>query len=83
MIVPLHRLKPGQVAQVVELRSADPARLDRLGAFGLAPGSRVCMEQVRPALIFRIDETEISVDRDVASEIMVETGCEDRPSGIR
>ena len=70
--VPLHRLKPGQSARVVELRSTDPARLDRLSAFGLAPGSRVQIEQVGPALIFRVGETEISVDQDVASEIIVQ-----------
>ncbi len=72
-IVPLSLLKPGQSAEVVELKSHDPARLDRLSAFGLAPGSLVQMEQVRPALIFRVGETEISVDQDVASEILVAT----------
>jgi len=70
--MPLHHLKPGQSAQIVELRSSDPARLDRLSAFGLAPGSWVQMEQRRPALIFRVGETEISVDQDVASEIIVQ-----------
>jgi Fe2+ transport system protein FeoA len=72
VVVPLHQLKPGQSAQIVELRSSDPARLDRLSAFGLAPGSWVQMEQRRPALIFRVGETEISVDQDVASEIIVQ-----------
>jgi len=72
VIVPLHHLKPGQSARVVELRSSDPARLDRLSAFGLAPGSWVQMEQKRPALIFRVGETEISVDQEVASEIIVQ-----------
>ena len=69
--MPLHHLKPGQSAQIVELRSSDPARLDRLSAFGLAPGSWVQMKQKRPALIFRVGETEISMDRDVACEIVV------------
>ena len=72
-IVPLSLLKPGQSAEVVELKSRDPARLDRLSAFGLSPGSMVQMEQVLPALIFRVGETEISVDQDVASEILVAT----------
>jgi Fe2+ transport system protein FeoA len=71
-VMPLHQLQPGQSARVVELRSTDPARLDRLSAFGLAPGSWVQMEQRRPALIFRVGETEISVDQDVASEIIVQ-----------
>jgi Fe2+ transport system protein FeoA len=71
VIVPLHRLRPGQSARVVELKSTDPARLERLGAFGLAPGSWVRVEQVRPALILRVDGTEISVDEAVAGEILV------------
>lgn len=72
MIVPLHHLKPGQSACVVEIKSTDPARLDRLSAFGLVPGSWVRVEQVRPALIFRMDGTEISVDEAVAAGIVVQ-----------
>lgn len=71
MIVPLHQLRPGQSARVVELTSTDPARLERLGAFGLVPGSWVRVEQVRPALVFRVDGTELSIDEAVAREIMV------------
>jgi DtxR family Mn-dependent transcriptional regulator len=71
MNVTLDRLRAGQSAEVVELRSADPARLERLGAYGLVPGSTVRVEQLRPAIIFRVGETEISIDRDVACEIVV------------
>lgn len=72
MIMPLHHLKPGQSARVVEIKSTDPTRLDRLSAFGLTPGSWVRVEQVRPALIFRMDGTEISVDESVAQGIVVQ-----------
>jgi DtxR family Mn-dependent transcriptional regulator len=71
MVMTLDCLEPGQHAEVVALRSADPARLDRLGAFGLVPGSVVHLEQRQPALIFRVGETELSVDRVVAREILV------------
>jgi DtxR family Mn-dependent transcriptional regulator len=71
MIVPLSELKPGQSAQVAELKSDNPARLDRLGAFGLVPGILVRLEQAQPAFILRVGETEISVDKEVASEIVV------------
>ena len=71
MNVTLDRLRAGQSAEVVELRSADRARLERLGAYGLVPGSTVRVEQLRPAIIFRVGETEISIDRDVAREIVV------------
>lgn len=71
MIVTLDHLRAGQSAEVVELRSTDPARLERLGAYGLVPGSMVRLEQLRPVIIFRVGETEISIDRDVARQIVV------------
>jgi DtxR family Mn-dependent transcriptional regulator len=71
MVMTLDCLEPGQRAEVVALSSLDPARLDRLGAFGLVPGSLVRLEQRQPALIFRVGETELSVDRVVAREILV------------
>jgi DtxR family Mn-dependent transcriptional regulator len=70
-VVPLHRLKPGQRAQIVELKSESAARLDRLGALGLMPGAWVVVQQRNPALVLRVGETEISVDRSVAEEILV------------
>jgi Fe2+ transport system protein FeoA len=72
MTVTLSQLKPGRTARVVAVRSADPARLDRLGAFGLVPGSLVQMAQARPAFVVRIGETEIAVDDEVAAEVVVE-----------
>ena len=69
--VPLHRLKSGQRAQVVELKSENPARLARLGALGLMPGSWIVVLQRKPALVLRVGETEISLDDAVAGEILV------------
>jgi DtxR family Mn-dependent transcriptional regulator/ferrous iron transport protein A len=71
MNVPLHRLRPGQSARVVELQSTDPDRLERLNAFGLSPGTWIRVGQVHPVVIFSIGETELSIDREVASEILV------------
>jgi len=70
-VVPLHRLKSGQRAQVIELRSENPARLARLGALGLMPGSWIVVLQRKPALVLRVSETEISLDDAVAGEILV------------
>ena len=67
----LDRLERGREAAVVDVRSTDPARLDRLACYGLVPGSMVRLEQKRPALVVRIGETEISVDTDVARQIVV------------
>jgi DtxR family Mn-dependent transcriptional regulator len=72
MTVSLDRIRPGQFAEVVKLQSVDPARVDRLGAYGVVPGSIVQVQQLHPALIFRIGETEVSIDHTVASEILVQ-----------
>ena len=69
--VPLHRLKPGQRAQVIELKSDNHSRLARLGALGLMPGSWLVVLQRKPALVLRVGETEISLDDVVAREILV------------
>ena len=69
--MPLHRLKPGQRAQVVELRSDNHTRLARLGALGLMPGSWLVVLQCKPAVVLRVGETEISLDDAVAGEILV------------
>jgi DtxR family Mn-dependent transcriptional regulator len=71
MSLSLNHLLPGQGATVIELRSADPARLDRLSSYGLVPGSQIYLQQLHPALIFRVGETELSVDAEVARDILV------------
>jgi Fe2+ transport system protein FeoA len=69
--LPLHRVPSGQRVQVVELKSDNHARLARLGALGLMPGSWLVVLQRKPALVVRVGETEISLDDAVAGEILV------------
>jgi Fe2+ transport system protein FeoA len=73
---PLTELRAGQAAQVVALRSTDPARLERLAAYGLTPGSQVCLAQHQPTIIFHVGGTEVAVDVSVAREIMVAEAAE-------
>jgi Fe2+ transport system protein FeoA len=70
----LPELPPGQTARVIALRFSDAARLERLSAYGLAPGSVVRLVQLRPTLIVHIGETELALDHEVAQEIVVEKG---------
>jgi Fe2+ transport system protein FeoA len=65
-------LSAGQWAQVTGLRCREAGRLDRLGAYGLVPGSRIRLVQARPAFIVEIGETVLSVDHAVAREILVQ-----------
>jgi len=68
---PLSDMPVGEAAWVAALRSADSARLERLAAYGLTPGSLVRVAQHTPTLIFLVGETEVAVDAQVAGEIMV------------
>ena len=68
---PLSEMPVGGSARVAALRSADPARLERLAAYGLTPGSLVRVAQHTPTLIFQVGETEVAIDAQVAGEIMV------------
>jgi len=52
---------------------AQSARLERLSLLGLVPGSRIRLEQRWPAIIVRVGETELSLDEDVAHQIIVTT----------
>jgi len=54
-------------------RLAQSARLERLSLLGLVPGSRIRLEQRWPAIIVRVGETELSLDEDVAHQIIVTT----------
>ena len=74
MTMPLQRLKAGDCGRIVELRCADRDRLDRLGAFGLVPGSLIRLRQTWPALIIEIGETLLSLDSAVAADIVVTPG---------
>jgi Fe2+ transport system protein FeoA len=69
--IPLGDLPDGGRGEVLELRSNNASRLDRLGALGLLPGSRITVLQHHPALVVRVGESEISFDHEIGAEILV------------
>ena len=46
-------------------------RFDRLVALGITPGASVTVLQVFPGIVFLCDQTELAVERNVASAIHV------------
>ncbi len=64
-------LLPGQSAEVVEIASADAGRLLTLSALGIAPGSVIRLQQRSPACIVWVGETQLSLDAEVAREILL------------
>lgn len=67
----LYTLQPGDIAQITAIDTQNPARLDKLAALGLVPGSLIRLQQRRPAFVVRVGETQLSLDDAVAREIIV------------
>jgi Fe2+ transport system protein FeoA len=67
----LRHMQPGQSAEIMDIASTDAGRLMKLGAYGLAPGSTIRLEQHSPVCIVWVGETQLSLDEQVADEIVV------------
>jgi DtxR family Mn-dependent transcriptional regulator len=70
-MVPLSDLRPGQSGEVVEIKAATSGRLLSLSSLGLAPGSLIRLQQRVPAFIVWVGETQLSLDREVAQDILL------------
>jgi Fe2+ transport system protein FeoA len=72
VVVQLSALVSGQRARVVRVVAADPRCARCLAAFGVNPGTSLTVLQTFPGMIFRCDETEFAIEREVARSILVE-----------
>jgi DtxR family Mn-dependent transcriptional regulator len=70
-ILPLSELEVGDTGEIVLIRPRHPSRLERLGAYGVVPGSRLHLHQKRPAYVVQVGETDLALDREVARDIFV------------
>ena len=68
---PLSQLAPGEGGVVVRVDSGVKDRFDRLVALGITPGARVTVLQVFPGIVFMCDQTELAIERTVATAIHV------------
>ena len=71
LVVPLPDLEVGKPARIVFLSQRFHKRIDRLGGYGVAPGSLVRLRQKRPSYVIEIGSTSLALDPDVAREIYV------------
>ena len=69
----MRRARPVQSCIVVAIETRSASRLDRLSTLGVTPGIPVTLEQRRPAFVLRVGFTELSIEREVADEILVDT----------
>ena len=70
-VVPLSRMRDGARGIIVDVRSTNEGRADRLLALGVTPGAGITVLQTFPGIVFMCDQTEMVVERDVAASISV------------
>ena len=71
VVVSLRDLEIGKPARIVFMAQEFHKRVDRLGSYGVVPGSVVRLRQKRPSYVLEVDGTSLALDPDVAREIYV------------
>jgi DtxR family Mn-dependent transcriptional regulator len=71
VVIPLGDLEPGREARIIFMAPSVTRRLDRLGSFGLVPGTVLTLRQKRPSFVVEIGGTTLALEEEVASEIFV------------
>ncbi len=71
LVVPLTKLRAGERGRVAYLSAAEPSRLHKLMAFGIAPGMAVRVHQHFPTLVVECEHTQIAMEEQIARDIHV------------
>lgn len=71
--VSLTELKTGEEATVMKIKTGDKQKLRKLTAFGIMPGVSISVIQKYPAVVIQIGFTQVALDNEIASEILVNT----------
>lgn len=69
---PLSALQPGQSGKVIAINSTNHARIERLHVLGLVNDADITLQQKRPTYVLKVGFTELSIDHDIATNIMVD-----------
>jgi Fe2+ transport system protein FeoA len=64
-------MRGGERAKVLCLGGGSSSRNNSLAVFGLVPGAEVTVVQQRPSCVLRVGETELALDTEIASDILV------------
>lgn len=71
LVATVAQMSPGQRGSVVYLHSSDGAKLQKLMALGICPGSRIQLLQRRPSFVFQVGHSQFAVDEEMAASIHV------------
>ena len=70
-VVSLAELEAGESGRITYIKPENHANLHQLLSFGLQPGVTVTIHRKTPALCIMFENTELALDRDIASNIFV------------
>ena len=73
-ILPLTDVEAGETVRVAYITLSEEGRLSRLSSLGVLPGASVRVEQKFPAFIIELEETNVAIEKEVASNIFVRNG---------
>ena len=68
---PLTSLRAGNWARVSAIEGSDAHNIRKLLVFGVVPGAELCVVQTYPAYVLAVDNTQLALDYEVASKIIV------------
>jgi DtxR family Mn-dependent transcriptional regulator len=71
LVVALSDLEIGTSARIVFMAQRAGKRVERLGSYGVVPGSIIRLRQKRPSYVIELEGTSLALDTDVAREIYV------------
>lgn len=69
---PLSSLRAGQSGKIIAIQSDNHTRVERLNVLGLVADAQVKVEQTRPTYVLNVGFTELTVECEIADEILVE-----------
>ncbi len=71
LVSALSGLAPGQSGKVAYVYAPDSGQLQKLMAMGIMPGAAISLIQNFPSFVFKINESQFAVDREIAEAIYV------------
>lgn len=68
----LVEMKKYEKAKIMHIRTEDATKLRKLMAFGIMPGLEISVLQKYPSVVIQVGFTQVALDDDIASEILVQ-----------
>jgi Fe2+ transport system protein FeoA len=75
--IPLSGLRPRTAGRIVRVTRDLTGRSERLAALGVTAGATIRLLQRFPVFVFECDQTEIAIERAMATAILVEIDVSD------